>query len=87
MYVLITVSIEILIFTELFYELKDSTLYNSTISKMELELSRVDYTIVGLTYPNCLKLLPSPGPKYQQKVTMSYTKCFVRNTNYNFRLQ
>lgn len=42
---------------------------------MELELSRIDYTIVGLTSPNCMKLLPS-GPKQQQKVNflLKYSK-------------
>lgn len=35
---------------------------------MELELSRIDYTVTGITSPKCMKLLPSSGPKEQQKV-------------------
>ena len=37
---------------------------------MELELTRVDYTTVGLTLQNCLQLLPGNGPKQQQKVVI-----------------
>lgn len=35
---------------------------------MELELSRVDYTIAGITSPNCMKLLPQAHPQETQKV-------------------
>lgn len=35
---------------------------------MELELSRVDYTLVGVTSNNCMKLLPGSGLKEPQKV-------------------
>lgn len=35
---------------------------------MDLELTRVDYTIVGITDVNCLQLLPNAYPKEQQKV-------------------
>ena len=35
---------------------------------MELSLTRVDYLQVGLTYPRCLRVLPSSTPKVQQKV-------------------
>ncbi|XP_019866840.1 Bardet-Biedl syndrome 7 protein homolog [Aethina tumida] len=38
---------------------------------MELNLHRVDYTIVGLTEPNCMKLLPGDTPKSQQKVAIA----------------
>jgi len=43
---------------------------------MELELTRVDYTIVGLTSPNCLKLLPNVNAsgKQQQKVITLVTR-------------
>ena len=34
---------------------------------MELELTRVDYTLVGLTQQNAMKLLPSKKAKEQQK--------------------
>lgn len=37
--------------------------------RMELELTRVDYTVVGITSPNCMKLLPPSHPQEQQKVT------------------
>ncbi|KAJ8951664.1 hypothetical protein NQ318_012205 [Aromia moschata] len=40
---------------------------------MELELTRVDYTIVGVTNPNCMQLLPSSYPKEQQKVAVADT--------------
>eukprot|EP00095_Tigriopus_kingsejongensis_P011869 maker-scaffold180_size281610-snap-gene-0.36 protein:Tk11869 transcript:maker-scaffold180_size281610-snap-gene-0.36-mRNA-1 annotation:"bardet-biedl syndrome 7 protein homolog" len=36
---------------------------------MDLNLSRVDYLQLGLTSPKCMKLLPSPGGKAQQKVS------------------
>jgi hypothetical protein len=35
---------------------------------MELELSRVDYTLVGITAPQTMKLLPSTGTRMMQKV-------------------
>lgn len=35
---------------------------------MEIELFRVDYTIVGLTQSNCMKLLPVCGPQETQRV-------------------
>ncbi|XP_049865445.1 Bardet-Biedl syndrome 7 protein homolog [Pectinophora gossypiella] len=34
---------------------------------MDYDLSRIDYTISGITYPGTLKILPAPGPKIQQK--------------------
>ncbi|XP_028163089.1 Bardet-Biedl syndrome 7 protein homolog isoform X3 [Ostrinia furnacalis] len=34
---------------------------------MDYDLSRVDYTICGITYPDTLKILPAPGPRTQQK--------------------
>nr|CAD7256790.1 unnamed protein product [Timema shepardi] len=38
---------------------------------MQLELSRVDYTIVGLTAPQTMKLLPNQGSKLNQKVAVA----------------
>ncbi|XP_044749136.1 Bardet-Biedl syndrome 7 protein homolog [Coccinella septempunctata] len=38
---------------------------------MELDLSRLDYTIVGLTSRNCMKLLPSNYLKEPQKVAVA----------------
>ncbi|XP_030747216.1 Bardet-Biedl syndrome 7 protein homolog [Sitophilus oryzae] len=38
---------------------------------MELQLSRVDYTVIGVTTKNCLKLLPSNNLKEQQKVAVA----------------
>nr|CAD7202429.1 unnamed protein product [Timema douglasi] len=38
---------------------------------MQLELSRVDYTIVGLTAPQTMKLLPNQGSKLNQKFVMT----------------
>ncbi|GFG34141.1 hypothetical protein Cfor_08141 [Coptotermes formosanus] len=38
---------------------------------MELELSRVDYTLVGTTAPQTMKLLPSMGTRMMQKVTVA----------------
>ncbi|XP_073994440.1 BBSome complex member BBS7-like isoform X3 [Rhodnius prolixus] len=35
---------------------------------MLLELTRVDYTLIGLTQPRCMKLLPNAGLKSIQKV-------------------
>ncbi|XP_076069179.1 BBSome complex member BBS7-like isoform X2 [Oratosquilla oratoria] len=35
---------------------------------MELKLTRVDYTQVGLTSSKCLRILPSSNPKTQQKI-------------------
>lgn len=37
---------------------------------MDLELARVDYTVVTSTSPNTMKLLPCPGPRQQQKVAV-----------------
>jgi Bardet-Biedl syndrome 7 protein len=37
---------------------------------MELELSRVDYTLVGITSPQTMRLLPSIGTRMMQKVTV-----------------
>ncbi|XP_050672486.1 Bardet-Biedl syndrome 7 protein homolog isoform X2 [Leptidea sinapis] len=34
---------------------------------MEYDLSRIDYTLCGITYPDTLKILPSTGEKRQQK--------------------
>jgi hypothetical protein len=39
---------------------------------MELELSRVDYTLVGITAPQTMKLLPSIGTGMMQKVTVKF---------------
>lgn len=41
---------------------------------MELELTRVDYNVVGLTLPNTMKLLPAVNIKQQQKVIWSQQK-------------
>ncbi|XP_069686041.1 BBSome complex member BBS7-like isoform X2 [Periplaneta americana] len=38
---------------------------------MELELSRVDYTLVGITAPQTMKLLPSIGLRMMQKVAVA----------------
>lgn len=43
---------------------------------MELELSRVDYTIVGITSSNCMRLLPQANPQETQKVSTN-----IINTN------
>lgn len=43
--------------------------YKHTSYKMELELSRVDYTIVGITSSNCMRLLPQANPQETQKVS------------------
>lgn len=37
---------------------------------MELHLSRVDYSVMGVANKNCLKLLPPSTPKEQQKVIL-----------------
>lgn len=37
---------------------------------MEYDLSRIDYTICGVTYPDTLKILPPPDSKIQQKVSV-----------------
>lgn len=37
---------------------------------MELELTRVDYALVGITFQNSLKLLPTKKAKEQQKVVI-----------------
>lgn len=42
--------------------------HNIGLFKMDLELTRVDYTIIGITDVNCLQLLPSLYPKEQQRV-------------------
>jgi hypothetical protein len=39
---------------------------------MELELSRVDYTLVGITAPQTMQLLPSIGTRMMQKVTVYF---------------
>jgi hypothetical protein len=39
---------------------------------MELELSRVDYTLVGITAPQTMKLLPNIGTRMMQKVTVKF---------------
>lgn len=39
----------------------------SEISNMELELTRVDYTLVGIALQNAMKLLPAKKAKEQQK--------------------
>jgi len=39
---------------------------------MELELSRVDYTLVGITAPQTMRLLPSIGTRMMQKVTVYF---------------
>ncbi|KAJ4432478.1 hypothetical protein ANN_21097, partial [Periplaneta americana] len=41
------------------------------VPKMELELSRVDYTLVGITSPQTMKLLPSIGLRMMQKVAVA----------------
>ncbi|XP_067000696.2 Bardet-Biedl syndrome 7 protein homolog isoform X2 [Anabrus simplex] len=38
---------------------------------MDLELSRIDYTLVGLTSPKTMKLLPNQGPKMMQRVAVA----------------
>nr|CAI5842703.1 unnamed protein product [Callosobruchus analis] len=38
---------------------------------MELELTRVDYTVVGVTNSNCLELMPGNLPKEQCKVVIA----------------
>ncbi|KAJ2950527.1 hypothetical protein O0L34_g8770 [Tuta absoluta] len=37
---------------------------------MDYDLSRIDYAICGITYPDTLKVLPLPGPKLQQKIAI-----------------
>lgn len=37
-----------------------------------MELHRVDYTLLGLTGKNCMKLLPSINTKFAQKVRVNY---------------
>lgn len=36
---------------------------------MDYDLSRIDYTICGITYPDTLRILPPSGTKLQQKVS------------------
>lgn len=36
---------------------------------MDYDLSRIDYTLCGVTYPDTLKILPQPGSKLLQKVS------------------
>ncbi|KAF2879488.1 hypothetical protein ILUMI_26683 [Ignelater luminosus] len=50
-----------------------TTFQSSSKKKMELELSRVDYTIVGITSQSCMKLLPNTKPNEQQKVAVADT--------------
>ncbi|XP_066257169.1 Bardet-Biedl syndrome 7 protein homolog [Euwallacea similis] len=40
---------------------------------MELQLSRVDYTVMGVANKNCLRLLPAAAPKEPQKVAIADT--------------
>lgn len=35
---------------------------------MDYDLSRIDYGICGITYPDTLKILPPSGQKMEQKV-------------------
>lgn len=42
---------------------------------MDYDLSRIDYTICGITYPDTLKILPLAGPKLQQKVPTYINNC------------
>lgn len=44
-----------------------SSKQNKSVDKMELELTRVDYTLVGLTLQHAMKLLPAKKAKEQQK--------------------
>ncbi|CAG9857898.1 unnamed protein product [Phyllotreta striolata] len=37
----------------------------------EIELSRIDYTIIGITNPNCLQLIPSDSEKDPQRVAVA----------------
>ncbi|XP_055316781.1 Bardet-Biedl syndrome 7 protein homolog [Sitodiplosis mosellana] len=37
---------------------------------MELELNRIDYCSVGATLPNCMKLIPAPRYKEQQRMVV-----------------
>lgn len=53
---------------------------------MELELTRVDYNVVGLTLPNTMKLLPVTNIKQQQKVRPIARKK-KSSTYYSLRLQ
>lgn len=45
-----------------------------------MELYRVDYTLLGMVSPNCLKVLPisqsDETEKKTQKVTLSKSECF-----------
>lgn len=41
---------------------------------MELELTRIDYTVVGVSSTGCMKILPSSGPKELQKVKRNSMK-------------
>lgn len=35
---------------------------------MDYDLTRIDYAICGVTYPDTLKILPASGQKTEQKV-------------------
>lgn len=35
---------------------------------MDYDLTRIDYILCGITYPDTLKVLPNPGHNAQQKV-------------------
>lgn len=44
-----------------------------------MELARVDYSLVGLTSPQCMKLLPNTAPKAVQKVSIDNDASQPRN--------
>lgn len=54
--------------TSIYCIIPNNRLAEYSLIKMELELSRVDYTLVGVTSNNCMKLLPGSGLKDPQKV-------------------
>lgn len=37
---------------------------------MSYDLSRVDYTLCGITYPDTLKILPASDQKLKQRVSV-----------------
>lgn len=39
---------------------------------MEYDLSRIDYMVCGITYPDTLKILPVHGQKIEQKVSNKF---------------